>query len=40
MRIRVITAEVDDVWFKILGQITRNQEGFVWISVHNETEDK
>jgi len=29
-----ITAEVDDQWFDILGQITRHQEGgFVWISV-------
>lgn len=28
-----ITAEVDDQWFEILGQITRHQEGFVWVSV-------
>jgi hypothetical protein len=28
-----ITAEVDEDWFKILGQITRHQEGFVWIKV-------
>jgi hypothetical protein len=28
-----ITAEVDDQWFEILGQITRHQEGFVWMGV-------
>jgi hypothetical protein len=28
-----ITAEVDDQWFDILGQITRHQEGFVWDKV-------
>lgn len=28
-----ITAEVDEQWFDILGQITRHQEGFVWIEV-------
>jgi hypothetical protein len=32
---RIITAEVDDQWFDILGQITRNQDGFVWIAVEN-----
>jgi len=31
-----ITAEVDDQWFEILGQITRHQEGFVWISVEDK----
>jgi hypothetical protein len=31
-----ITAEVDDQWFEILGQITRHQEGFVWISVEED----
>ena len=30
---RVITARVDDEWFNILGQITRHQDGFVWIAV-------
>ena len=30
-----ITAEVDDQWFDILGQITRHQEGFIW----NEVEE-
>jgi hypothetical protein len=28
-----ITVEVDDQWFDILGQITRHQDGFVWIAV-------
>jgi hypothetical protein len=28
-----ITAKVDQQWFDILGQITRNQEGFVWVEV-------
>ena len=28
-----ITAEVDEQWLKILGQITKHQEGFVWIKV-------
>ena len=31
-----ITAEVDDQWFEILGQITRHQEGFVWIGVEEK----
>jgi len=31
-----ITAEVDDQWFEILGQITRHQEGFVWIEVDEQ----
>ena len=29
----VIMAEVDQKWLDILGQITRNQEGFLWIEV-------
>jgi hypothetical protein len=33
----IITAEVDQQWFEILGQITRHQEGFVWIGVEDET---
>jgi hypothetical protein len=28
-----ITAEVDQQWFEILGQITRHQDGFVWCDV-------
>ena len=30
-----ITARVDEQWFEILGQITRHQDGFVWIGVTN-----
>ena len=32
----IITAEVDQQWFEILGQITRHQDGFVWIGVEDE----
>lgn len=28
-----ITAEVDEQWFDILGQLTRHQDGFVWCNV-------
>ena len=35
---RVITAEVDQQWFDILGQITRHQDGFVWIKVKEKGE--
>jgi hypothetical protein len=28
-----ITVEVDQQWFDILGQISRHQDGFVWIDV-------
>ena len=28
-----ITAEVDSFWLDMLDQITRNQEGFVWVDV-------
>lgn len=34
---RVITAEVDQQWFDILSQITRHQDGFIWIKVEEET---
>jgi hypothetical protein len=30
---RTITVEVDDQWFEILGQISKHQEGFVWVEV-------
>jgi hypothetical protein len=33
---RIITAEVDEQWFEILGQITRHQDGFIWIEVKDE----
>lgn len=35
----LITAEIDKVWFDILNQITRHQDGFVWIEV-KESEDE
>ena len=28
-----ISIEVDQQWFDILGQISKHQEGFVWIEV-------
>jgi hypothetical protein len=34
-----ITAEVDQQWFEMLGQLTRHQDGFVWIKVENEGEN-
>ena len=37
-KVKLITAEVDEVWFAILGQITRHQEGFVWIAVEDTPE--
>jgi hypothetical protein len=33
MKKYTITAEVDEQWFEILGQITRHQDGFVWCEV-------
>ena len=30
---RTITIKVDDQWFEILGQISKHQEGFVWLKV-------
>jgi len=30
-----ITIEVDQQWFDILGQISKNQPGFVWIEVEH-----
>ena len=35
---RVITVEVDQQWFDILGQISRHQDGFVWIKVEEGEE--
>lgn len=35
----VIMAEVDKTWLDILDQITRHQEGFVWIEV-KEAQDE
>ena len=31
-----IEAEVDQQWFEMLGQLTRHQDGFVWIKVEAE----
>jgi hypothetical protein len=33
-----VTLEVDQQWFDILGQISRNQNGFIWIEVENLNE--
>jgi hypothetical protein len=33
MQTYTITAQVDQQWLDILGQITRHQEGFVWETV-------
>jgi len=32
-----ITAEVDEQWLDILGQITRYQKGFTWLEVNSDT---
>jgi len=34
-----ITVEVDQQWFEILGQISKHQEGFVWIKVEGVEDD-
>jgi hypothetical protein len=34
---KIITVRVDEQWFEILGQITRHQDGFVWIGVSDAT---
>jgi hypothetical protein len=33
-----VTIEVDQQWFDILGQISKNQDGFIWIEVDNGNE--
>jgi hypothetical protein len=33
-----VTLEVDQQWFDILGQISRYQNGFIWIEVENLNE--
>lgn len=35
-----ITAELDKQWFEMLGQLTRHQDGFVWIKVEKEDESE
>jgi hypothetical protein len=32
-----ITAEIDEQWLDILGQITRYQKGFTWLEVSGDT---
>jgi hypothetical protein len=39
MNKRTITIEVDDQWFEILGQISKHQEGFVWVEVEGENNE-
>jgi hypothetical protein len=34
-----ITAEVDQQWFEMLGQLTRHQDGFVWVKVEGGEDD-
>ena len=36
---RKITVEVDQQWFEILGQISKHQDGFVWIKVEGGSDD-
>jgi hypothetical protein len=33
-----ITVEVDQQWLDILGQITKHQEGFCWVTVSDPYE--
>ncbi len=35
----IITAELDKQWFDIMNQITRHQDGFVWIDAKEVEED-
>lgn len=35
-----ITAEIDQEWFEMLGQLTRHQDGFVWVKVEKEGESE
>jgi len=32
----IIQAEVDQRWFRILGLLSENQDGFIWLSVKQE----
>jgi hypothetical protein len=36
---RKITVEIDQQWFEILGQISKHQDGFVWIKVEGGDND-
>jgi hypothetical protein len=35
-----ITAEVDQQWFEMLGQLTRHQDGFVWVKVEGGKDEQ
>lgn len=34
----LISVKVDERWFRILGQLSENQDGFIWLSVKPEQE--
>jgi hypothetical protein len=34
-----ITVEVDQQWFDILNQVTRHQDGFVWVKVEKSEDN-
>lgn len=36
----IITAELDKQWFDIMNQITRHQDGFIWIDAKEVEEDE
>ena len=36
----VITAELDQRWFNILGELSKDTKGFVWIKVEGGSDDK
>jgi hypothetical protein len=38
MKTYKVTIEIDQQWFDILGQISRNQNGFIWIEVDEPNE--
>jgi hypothetical protein len=40
MNKHLLTIEVDETWWQILGQISRHQEGFVWIHTEEVEESK
>lgn len=36
----ILTIKVDQTWFDILGQISRNQDGFIWVKVKEKESEK
>jgi hypothetical protein len=36
----IITAELDQRWFNILGELSKDTKGFVWIKVEGGSDDK